>query len=523
MKTRSISILILSFFASFIEIKAQRSTELPTDLNAYIDTVLKKFEVPGISLAIVKDGQLIKAGGYGVKRLGETTPVTEHTLFSIASNTKAFTAAAIEILVEEHKMKWDDPVINYLPWFKMSDPWVTAQITVRDLLVHHSGIPGYAGDILIFPPSNYTRKEIISKLKFIPFVSSFRTTYAYDNILYLVAGELIKIVSGMEWESFIKTRILNKLEMNETISRFSEFKNQKDISGGHSRVLGKIVIDNDFFEQAVGDVGNPAGGIVSNALDMSKWLIAQLDSGKGMNGQQIFQTNAVHELWNIVTPTPITKPPIEILPSAQNFSGYALGVKSYNYGKYKLFGHGGKLDGFVSQVVFVPELKLGIAVLTNQESTGAYWSIIYHLLDYYMQNTRFDWIQGYKKLLDSSLARSNAERTKTIIKPTENKLIFIGEDKIIGKYQDPFYGEAVISKRGTKLQLQFSNTPQFVADLIPFQFQTYLAKFHNSSLRIDSYVSFSIGPDGTIEQFKLWVIDPDSDISFDDLLFKPIK
>jgi CubicO group peptidase (beta-lactamase class C family) len=523
MKTKCIFIVFLSFCFCSIELKAQQTAEIPTDLEKYMDTVLRTFEVPGISLAIVKDGKIVKTTGYGVKKLGEKTPVSDHTLFSIASNTKAFTAAAIEILVEENKLKWDDPVIQYLPWFKMSDPWVTAQFTIRDLLVHHSGIPGFAGDILIFPPSNYTRQEIVSKLKFIPLVNSFRTTYAYDNILYLAAGELIKTVSAMDWEEFIKSRILTKLEMKETISKFSDFKYQLDVSSGHSRVLGKIVIDQAFYEQAVGDAGNPAGGIASNAVDMSKWLIAQLDSGKGLNGQQIFHKKAINELWSIVTPTPITKPPVDILPAALNFSGYALGVKAYNYGQYKLVGHGGKLDGFVSQVVMVPELKLGIAVLTNQETTGAYWAIIYHLLDFYMHHPRFDWIKGYKTVLDSSLAKSKVERAMLKINPTENNFIPIADDKIIGKYRDVFYGDAVIAQVGSKLQLQFLQTPQFVADLIPFQFQTYLAKFHNTTLRADAYLSLSIGPDGNVDQFKLKMMDPDSDINFEELIFKTIK
>jgi CubicO group peptidase (beta-lactamase class C family) len=522
MKTTCIFIFFLSFCFCSLEIRAQQE-EIPTDLEKYMDTVLRTFEVPGISVAIVKDGKIVKTAGYGVKKMGETTSVSDHTLFSIASNTKAFTAAAIEILVEENKLKWNDPVIQYLPWFKMSDPWVTAQFTVRDLLVHHSGIPGFAGDILIFPPSNYTRQEIVNKLKLIPLVNSFRTTYAYDNILYLAAGELIKTVSVMDWEVFIKSRILSKLEMNETISKFSDFKYQQDVSSGHSRVLGKVVIDQKFFDQAVGDAGNPAGGIASNAVDMSKWLIAQLDSGKGLNGQQIFHSKAINELWSIVTPTPIYKPPVAILPTALNFSGYALGVKEYNYGKYKIVGHGGKLDGFVSQVVMVPELKLGIAVLTNQESTGAYWAIIYHLLDFYMHHPRFDWIKGYKTLMDSSLAKSTAERASIMISSTEKNFIPLADDKIIGKYSDAFYGDAIISKVGSKLQLQFSQTAEFVADLIPFQYQSYLAKFHNTTLRADSYLSLSIGPDGKVDQFKLKMMDPDSDINFEELIFKKNK
>lgn len=518
-----LSLLFVCSTLIFSVSQAQQKTELPSDLDVYIDSVLHIFEVPGISLAIVKDGRPILTKGYGFKKMDEKNPVSAHTLFSIASNTKAFTAIALEILVEEKKIKWDDPVINYLPWFKLSDPWVTAQITVRDLLVHHSGIPGFAGDILIFPPSRYSRKQILSKLGSIPIERSFRTSYAYDNILYLAAGELIATVSGMDWEIFIKSKILDKLDMKETVSKFSDFKNQQDFSSGHLRVQGKVVIDSNFFEQAIGDAGNPAGGIASNALDMSKWLIAQIDSGRGMNGQQIFQPKAIHEIWNIVTPTPISKTPIEIAPAASNFSGYALGVKAYNYGKYKLVGHGGKLDGFVSQVVMVPELKLGIAILTNQESTGAYWSIIYYLLDYYMHHPKYNWIKGYQQLMEKSLIASNEERIKSEIHPTGNGIPVIDQKKIIGKYHDLFYGDAVISSIGERLQLQFSETPQFVADLIPFQYKSYIARFHNATLRADSYVSFSLGPDGAVDQFKLKMMDPDSDINFENLVFKFIK
>ena len=523
MKIRNFPLVCYLVCIISLNTQAQNKTDLPVGFEQYMDSILTVFNVPGISLAIVKDGNILKAGGYGVKKLGEHNPVDAHTLFSIASNTKAFTAAALEILVEDKKLKWDDPVINYLPWFKMSDPWVTAEFSVRDLLVHHSGIPGFAGDILIFPPSEYSRKEIVSKLKLIPLVHSFRTTYAYDNILYLAAGELIKSVSGMEWEDFVKQRIFDQLGMAESISRFSDFKTQNNIASAHSPVLGKIEVDNAFFDQAVGDAGNPAGGIASNAVDMSKWLIAQLDSGRGNNGKSIFQPKAIKELWRMVTPTPITKTPIEIWPSQTNFSGYALGVKTYQYGKYELIGHGGKLDGFVSQVVLVPALKLGIAVLTNQESTGAYWAVIYHLLDFYMQNPKFNWIEGYKKLLDSSIEKSKKEYAQSIIPKKVNIIMNINDSQIIGNYHDAFYGDASIVKQGSKLILQFSQTPQFVADLIPFQYQSYYAKFRNTTLRADAYVSFSLSPDGKVAQFQIRIIDPDSDINFDELLFKPVK
>src|SRR6187397_108143 len=184
------------------------------DFDAVVQRAMTAFEVPGISLAVVKDGRVVIAKGYGVRKLGEPAAVDSQTLFGIASNTKAFTATALGILVDEGKIRWDAPVIDYVPWFQMSDPYVTREMTVRDLLVHRSGLGLGAGDLLWWPSSTYNRKEVARRLRFIPPATSFRSAYAYDNVLYLVAGELIEAMSGMSWEDFVSTRILKTLGMN---------------------------------------------------------------------------------------------------------------------------------------------------------------------------------------------------------------------------------------------------------------------------------------------------------------------
>ena len=175
--------------------------------------VLKTFEVPGVAIAIVKDGKVVLAKGYGVRRLGEPTPVDARTQFGIASNTKLFTASALATLVEAGKVEWDAPVIRYLPWFAMYDPFVTRELTIRDLLVHRSGLGLGAGDLLWWPTSTYDRKEIARRLRYIRPATSFRTAYAYDNVLYLVAGEVIEAVSGQSWEDYVRTHILEPLGM----------------------------------------------------------------------------------------------------------------------------------------------------------------------------------------------------------------------------------------------------------------------------------------------------------------------
>ena len=195
---------------------AAQQPAAPPAFDAYVAQVMQTFGVPGLSVAIVKDGKVVLAKGYGVRKMGETVPVDARTQFGIASNTKVFTATALALLVEEGKVEWDAPVIRYLPWFAMYDPFVTRELTVRDLLVHRSGLGLGAGDLLWWPPSTYDRKEVARRLRFIKPATSFRSAYAYDNVLYLVAGEVIETVSGLSWEDFVRTRILQKIGMTSS-------------------------------------------------------------------------------------------------------------------------------------------------------------------------------------------------------------------------------------------------------------------------------------------------------------------
>src|SRR3989442_14554238 len=185
-----------------------RAQALPRDFDTYVARTTQQFQVPGIAIVVVKGGRVVLAKGYGVRRLGDTAHVDERTLFGIASNTKAFTATAIGLLVEEGKLQWDAPVVNYLPWFQMYDPFVTRELTVRDLLVHRSGLGLGAGDLLWWPSSTYDRKEVARRLRYIKPATSFRSAYAYDNVLYSVAGEVIEAVSGQSWEEDVRTHSL---------------------------------------------------------------------------------------------------------------------------------------------------------------------------------------------------------------------------------------------------------------------------------------------------------------------------
>ncbi len=499
--------------------------DLPSDLDAYVERVLREFDVPGIGLGIVKDGQVVLAKGYGVKRLGHPDKVDENTLFSIASNSKAFTATALGMLVEEGKLKWEDRVIKYLPWLALSDSYVTHHLTVRDLLVHHSGLPAYANDMLLFPPANLTRKELLLKLKDVPLAYDFRSVYAYDNILYLAAGEVVEAVSGLSWEDFVKQRIFGKVGMDHSISRFSELRQQPNIAYSHARREGKVKVIEQFFESNIGDPGNPAGGIAASAADMANWLITQLDSGRTPEKGRLFGPETTEELWKVVRPMPIGKEPAWLKPAQKHFYGYALGFRTYDYRGEQVVGHGGALTGFVSQIAMLPERRLGVVVLTNQSISSAYWAIIHHILDHYLGAEPFDWLAGYKKGVDRSLARQDSIRKATVpvvadaaMKPS------LPIDAYVGAYRDDFIGRAVVSQQGdTALRLDFLRSPQYSGTLVPFHGDLFRLVTDNPERDGDAYLTFLLNADKSIREGRFVTEREGEQTSLGRIVLRPDK
>src|SRR3954449_4960806 len=327
----------------------------PPDFDNYVKRVMETFTVPGLSVAIVKDGKVVLAKGYGVRRMGDPTPVDARTRFGIASNTKLFTATALALLVEEGKVEWDKPVTSYLPGFAMSDPYVTHEMTVRDLLVHRSGLGLGAGDLLWWPPSTYNRKEIARRIRYIPLATSFRSAYAYDNVLYLVAGEVIEAVSGQSWEDFVSSRILERVGMTGSNVRHSDATKGGNVATTHAAVDGKVRPIAPFDS----DNTNPAGGINSNAQDMAKWMLVQPGEGKLADGSVLIRPATARQLTTLVTPIPIGAGPPEFAAVRPSFNGYGLGFGLRDYRGHKLVTHTGGLPGYVSKVAMIPDQQLG--------------------------------------------------------------------------------------------------------------------------------------------------------------------
>jgi CubicO group peptidase (beta-lactamase class C family) len=493
----------------------------PADLDSYVASSMKTFDVPGMSVAIVKDGKIVIAKGYGVRKRGEPTPVDEYTMFAIGSNTKAFTTAALATLIDQGKLSWDDPVYQRLPGFVMYDPYVSHEMTIRDLLTHRSGMGLGEGDLLFWPHTTYTRDDIVYKLRFMKPASSFRSHYAYDNLLYMTAGQIIPAVTGTSWDDYIRQQIFAPLGMTHSTVSSKDFKPGDDYSSPHSRVDGKLQV---ISLEDLDNVG-PAGSINSCAADMAKWVQLQLNRGKFADHDgRLFSEQRSKEMWSPQTILPTGDPPPALAGLKANFADYALGWTLRDYHGRKLIGHTGGVGGFVSRVMLVPDENLGVVVLTNAEEDGAFDAILYHVLDSYFHLPPTDWIAGYKSVRDQE-EKSGAD----IVKKAEGTRAADSKpslplEKYTGTYNDAWYGPITIRMENGSLVINFDHTPGMVGDLQHWQFDTFKAHWRVRTIE-DAFVTFSLNADGSIDSARMAAVSPLADFSFDyqDLLLKPEK
>jgi CubicO group peptidase (beta-lactamase class C family) len=493
----------------------------PPDLDAYVAASMKIFEVPGMAVAIVKGGKIVVAKGYGVRKLGDPTPVDEFTMFGIGSNTKAFTTAALATLVDEGKLAWDDPVYQRLPGFVMYDPYVSHEMTIRDLLTHRSGMGLGEGDLLFWPHSTYTREEIIYKLRFMKPASSFRSHYAYDNLLYMTAGQIIPAVTGTSWDDYIRQRIFAPLGMNHSTVTNATIKPNDNVAFPHSRMDGKLQVIH--FE--VLDNAGPAGAINSGAADMAKWVQLQLNRGKLVDREgRLFTEQRSKEMWSAQTILPVGDPPPPLAGLKANFADYALGWGLRDYHGRKLVGHTGGVAGFVSRVMLVPEENLGVVVLTNAEEGGAFDSILYHILDYYFHLPPTDWIAAYKTLKDSEEKDAAESMKKAEGARAADSKPSLPLEKYAGVYNDAWYGPITIRTENGALVITFDHTPTMIGDLQLWQHDTFKAHWRDHTIE-DAFVTFALNPDGSIDSARMAAVSPLADFSFDyqDLLLKPAE
>ncbi|MGV8932068.1 MAG: serine hydrolase [Luteimonas sp.] len=496
------------------------------DFDAYVESVRKQFDVPGIAVAIVKDGKIVFERGYGVRTLGEPAKVDQHTQFAIASNTKAFTAASISMLADDGKLELDDRVIDHLPWFRMSDPYITHEMRIRDLLAHRSGLGLGAGDLLFWPTTSYTTREVAQRLRDVPISGGFRERYAYDNILFGVAQLVIEQASGMSYEQFLRTRIFAPLDMTETRFNADAIKPGDNIASGHAKF--------DFTDlkpvpTLTWSNVSGAGGIYSSVHDLGKWMRVQLDggviSGEGDNATRLFSEKRQRQMWSVLTPIPVSKPSVPALAAAMpNFSGYGEGWFLSDYRGNKLVWHTGGWPGMVSRLTLVPERKLGVVVLTSQEIGAAFNAVTMRALDAYLDAPRTDWLAAYAAAVAKAQEKSDESWQAHLKQRDATSRPSLPLNNYAGTYRDPWYGDVVITTNGKGLQLQFSKTAQLLGDLEHWQHDSFIVRWRDRGLNADAFITFALDADGKITQARMQAISPLTDFSFDfqDLRLVPV-
>jgi len=515
---RRLTVIFVAIFVTCVTAQTPPNAP-PADLDAYVTSSMKTFGVPGMAIAIVKDGKILVAKGYGIRKIGDPTPVDEYTMFAIGSNTKAFTTAGLATLIDEGKLSWDDRVYERLPGFVMYDPYVSHEMTIRDLLTHRSGMGLGEGDLLFWPHTTYSREDVIHKLRYMKPQSSFRSHYAYDNLLYMTAGQIVPAVTGTSWDDYIRQHIFAPLGMNHSNVSNSEFKPGDDYAFPHSVVDGKLQV----IPFGPLDNAGPAGSINSSAADMARWVQLQLNRGKftGREGH-LFSEERSKEMWTPQTILPTGDPPPPLAALKAKFADYALGWALRDYHGRKLVGHTGGVGGFVSRVMLVPEENLGVVVLTNAEEGGAFDSILYHVLDYYFQIPPTDWVTAYKAVKDKEEADAIETMKKAERSRAANSKPSLPLEKYAGVYNDAWYGPIRIRVENGGLVISFDHSPTMVGDLQHWQYDTFKAHWRVRTIE-DAFITFSLNPDGSIDSARMVAVSPLADFSFDyqDLLLKP--
>ena len=499
----------------------------PAGFEQRVEQLRTAYGAPGISIAIVEDGKPTLAQGWGVRELGKPERVGPDTIFGTGSTGKAFTVAALATLVDQGKLKWDDKIIDHMPDFRMWDPWVTREMTVRDLLVHRSGLGLGAGDLLFVPNSDLSRKETVRRLRLIKPTSSFRSAYAYDNILYMVAGELVEAVSGEPWEQYMHTHVFAPLGMNHSTDSNAEFQATADRAHPHGRFDGAIVglgRQQPYGAEAT-LAGNaaPAGGLAISANDMTRWLLTQLGRGQIPGGSaRLFSAEQSQQMWTPVTLQPIDPRPPEFAVTQPNFYTYALGWDVQDYRGTKIIAHGGAVFGSLTEVVLIPSKNVGFSIAVNSEEGEIVRGLMYELLDHYLGLPAGQWPEKYHAYKASRLAEAARFVGTQQAKPAQ-----IGPslplDRYVGDYADPWYGTIKVRRSGQALAIQFPHSTGMNSILVHHQYDTFRTQ---PALRWiePAYVTFAIDAEGKVDRVRMKAVSPLADFSFDyqDLDFAPV-
>lgn len=496
----------------------------PEQFDARVREVLTAYGIPGMAVAIVEGGRAVHAQGYGVRQLGAPEPVDADTIFQTGSTGKAITSAALALLVDEGRIGWDDRVIDHLPDFQMYDPWVTREITIRDLLVHRSGLGLGAGDLMFVPRSSLSRAETVRRVRHLKPATSFRSGYAYDNLLYVVAGQLIEAVSGQTWEAFVRDRVLRPAGMASSTTEDAARLATPNRARPHARMDGGLrgVGNQDRLDETRGLGANaaPAGGVSSSANDLVRWLGVQLARGALPDGTRLYSEDAAREMWKPQVLTPTTRYPGELAELNPLFSAYALGWSVRDYRGARVIEHGGAVLGVQAIVVLLPDHDTGFAMMINSEDGYVLRGLAHELLDHYLGAPRRDWVAAFAGLK----AKRDSAALETLSKKVERRRSTpsLPLRDYAGRYTDAWYGPITLAHDAGRLRIDFLQTPDMAGTLQHWQYDTFRVDWDDRTIE-PAYVTFSLDAHGAIERITMKAVSPLADFSYDyhDLLFTP--
>ncbi len=500
----------------------------PKGFEQRVEAARTAIGVPGMAIAIVENDRVTFAKGFGVRAIGKPERVDADTIFPTGSTGKAFTVAALGILVDEGKIGWDDKVIDHLPGFQMYDPWVTREMTIRDLLVHRSGLGLGEGDLLFVPRASLSRAESVRRLRYMKPATSFRSGFAYDNVLYMVAGQLIESVTGETWEKYVAEHVLKPAGMLHSTTEEADRFADPDRAQPHARMDGGLrgagrqqMLDE---RDELGRNAAPAGGLAVSANDMSRWLRIQLDNGElPDHAGRLFSAAAHEQMWKPVVLQPIAKLPPSLESTQPMFDTYALGWDVRDYGGAKIVWHGGAVFGFLTAVVLIPEKHVGFSIEINSEDGEIIRGFMYELLDHYLGRPRVDWVARIRAEKEKKVAEALAALKTKSAAPAQvgPSLPMAG---YAGTYSDPWYGNIEVTAASGKLRIDFKSTPNMGGALEHWQYDTFVTHFDDKNIE-PAYVTFNLDSDGKIDRITMKPVSPLADFSYDyrDLHFTPAK
>lgn len=513
---------------AFARAAANDDASLAQKFDAYVQKCLAAWpDQPAVSVALVKDGQTLLAKGYGTRIKGQNAPVDEHTLFAIASNSKNVTAACLGMLVDEGKVKWDEPVKTYLPEFTLSDPVIAERITVRDTLSHRAGFGLGAGDLLFWPNSDRSRADVLRQAAFVPIEDGFRANYHYCNLMFVVAGAIIERVSGLTWEEFVQTRVFNPLGMTDSVP-LARLADASKSALPHGRIGPPLRYQGEMQQiaQSIAEVWNwdnaaAAGGICASAHDWAKWIALRLNNGEMADGGRLFSEAVAKEMYkpNIIISS--SEGPTAALPNRAIASTYALGLQVQDYRGERIATHGGGSPGGISATVLIPGRKTGFSVFTNAEESFLLRALRSSLSDIAMGKEDVDWIADSKRLEAEGIQKSLAAAAEIDAKQRTGAPTPLPLSAYTGTWRDPWYGDIVIAERSegrgrnrrSGLWVTFTHTPALKGWIEPYDGNTLRTRFIDKREE-DAFFTFEI-ENGQPVRATLKGVSPDIDFSYD--------